>query len=242
MSAAVASVVELRARDVVSYAPKPVGTPTAQQFAAFEVVFDHFNSELFGATLPPVMLAFAKKPKSIGYYRHNAWRRPGEEAGSVSEIALCPDGLTREERAVASTIVHEMVHHWQCVEGKPSRRGYHNAEWANRMEALGLMPSNTGEPDGRRTGQRMTHYVIAKGAFERAFEKLDRTVLLPFIAGSPSPTSKPAPTTTDPSKTKFTCPCCGDIARGKPTLMIACRKCETPFVLDGASPSRDADD
>jgi hypothetical protein len=37
------------------------------------------------------------------------------------------------------------------------------------MERIGLMPSATGAPGGRRTGQRMTHYIIRGGLFDRAF-------------------------------------------------------------------------
>jgi len=33
------------------------------------------------------------------------------------------------------------------------------------MESIGLMPSDTGEPGGKRTGQRMSDYPIEGGAF-----------------------------------------------------------------------------
>jgi hypothetical protein len=68
--------------------------------------------------------------------------------------------------------VHEMVHHWQAHRGDPRRGRYHNHEWADRMEARGLMPSHTGEPGGRRVGQRVTHYIIAGGRFEQVCDDL----------------------------------------------------------------------
>ena len=37
-----------------------------------------------------------------------------------------------------------MTHVWQHQHGKPSSRGYHNREWAAKMKAIGLQPSNTG--------------------------------------------------------------------------------------------------
>src|SRR5262245_50122233 len=55
-----------------------------------------------------------------------------------------------------------MVHCWQEHFGKPGRARYHNHEWADKMEALGLMPSDTGEENGKRVGQRVRHYVIPK--------------------------------------------------------------------------------
>ena len=49
-----------------------------------------------------------------------------------------PDILSRPIEESMGTLVHEMVHFWQQEFGTPSRRGYHNREWADKMEALGL--------------------------------------------------------------------------------------------------------
>jgi hypothetical protein len=57
-----------------------------------------------------------------------------------------------------------MVHQEQKHFGKPSRNGYHNKQWSRWMERIGLVPSATGAPGGKRTGQRMTHYIIRGGA------------------------------------------------------------------------------
>ena len=57
--------------------------------------------------------------------------------------------------------------------GSPSRNGYHNREWAGLMERVGLVPSDTGAPGWKRTGQRMTHYVAEDGPFARAFAARD---------------------------------------------------------------------
>ena len=56
--------------------------------------------------------------------------------------------------------------------GAPTRSGYHNREWAARMETLGLIPSDTGRPGGKRTGQSMGHYVSDGGPFEQAAKLL----------------------------------------------------------------------
>nr|WP_025465377.1 SprT-like domain-containing protein [Acinetobacter baumannii] len=73
---------------------------------------------------------------------------------------------------VLQTLVHEMVHAWQFHFGKPGRRGYHNKEWADKMEAIGLMPSSTGKPGGARTGEKMADYAIPGGLFMQATDKL----------------------------------------------------------------------
>ena len=73
----------------------------------------------------------------------------------------------------SSTLAHEMAHAWQYHFGKPSAEaGYHNVEWGTKMEEIGLMPSNTGEPGGKRTGQQMTHYIVEDGPFAEAASDL----------------------------------------------------------------------
>ena len=52
--------------------------------------------------------------------------------------------------------------------GNPGRGRYHNHEWADKMEALGLMPTDSGEPGGRRVGQCVTHYIMEGGRFTLA--------------------------------------------------------------------------
>ena len=43
------------------------------------------------------------------------------------------------------------------------------------MKEVGLYPSDTHEPGGKETGQRMGHYVIEGGLFAVAFAKLQAT-------------------------------------------------------------------
>ena len=45
-------------------------------------------------------------------------------------------------------------------------------EWAEKMDAVGLGPSDTGKPGGNRTGESMTHFIIKDGAYAQAARKL----------------------------------------------------------------------
>ena len=46
--------------------------------------------------------------------------------------------------------------------------GYHNKEWAAKMREIGLMPTDTGQPGGKDTGQKVTHFIEPGGRFEQA--------------------------------------------------------------------------
>ena len=130
-------------------------SPTQAQYGAYNLAFDHFNRELFAGKLAPCLLNFSRKARTNGFFSADRWSsRDGRD--TTHEISLNPDLLAREPVAIMGTLVHEMVHLWQQEFGSPSRSTYHNVEWANRMEKVGLMPSNTGQPGGKRTGQRMT--------------------------------------------------------------------------------------
>jgi len=86
----------------------------------------------------------------------------------TDEIALNPEYFfERREGEILQTLVHEMVYLWQEHFGKPGRRGYDNPEWARKMEGIGLMPSSTGKPGGKKSGGKVGDYVIAGGCFEK---------------------------------------------------------------------------
>ena len=56
--------------------------------------------------------------------------------------------------------------HLECfVKGLHGRGGYHNKAWALCMESKGLIPSTTGQPGGKQTGDAVTHYINPTGLF-----------------------------------------------------------------------------
>ncbi len=206
--------------------------PTVDQFAAFQGMYDYFNRTLFAGELQPVILNFSRAAGSLGFFAPERWEQADK---TTHEISLNPAHLsTRDPRDVASTLAHEMAHCWQQQHGTPSARGYHNKEWAKKMDAIGLVPSDTGKPGGARVGFRMTHYIADAGPFARAFERMPRAFLLPWSSwepdggrrkkGSPSPSPK--------SKIKYTCPSCGANAWGKPDLNLVCGDDNDPMTAE----------
>jgi hypothetical protein len=85
---------------------------------------------------------------------------------AIDEIALNPQYFYESDIKVLQTLVHEMVHMWQKYFGTPSRSGYHNREWANKMESVGLIPSHNGLPGGNKIGQNMNDYIHPNGSFD----------------------------------------------------------------------------
>lgn len=145
--------------------------PTIEAYAELQQAYEHFNTQLFEGKLPFCLITFQREKRTYGYFSHRRFvRRSGEQTDEIAMnpcyFSVCPI----EE--VMSTLVHEMAHLWQYHFGTPGRRAYHNAQWADFMESIGLMPSDTGQPGGRRVGEHMADYIIAGGRFEQACRQL----------------------------------------------------------------------
>lgn len=144
-----------------------MNTPTHSFYRYLEAAYDHFNIVLFNGALPTCLLTVQREKSVMGYFSANRWTDP--QGRVVHEIAVNPAYFARHNlMEVMQTLVHEMVHNWQHCFGKPSRNGYHNREWAQKMDQIGLVPSSTGRPGGKRIGQKVSDYPKPGGAFERA--------------------------------------------------------------------------
>ena len=207
--------------------------PTLEQYRKYQAAYDYFNKTLFAGKLRPCLLVFkdrrAKKGGIVlGHFGPNRWTSAAGD--TCHEISLNPDVLTRPLWDTMSTLVHEMAHQWQQDHGTPPRAGYHDREWARKMEEIGLVPSNTGAPGGRKTGQQMDHYVDEAGAFKRALDAMPEAITLPWTSGLPVVLGgKEKAKAKAKNKVKYTCPGCDANAWGKPGLNIVCGECEEPF-------------
>ena len=204
-----------------------MSNPTNDQMDALTRAYDHYNKELFGGRLTTCMVTMQRHRQAYGFYAPEGFRQRELTSGSrrktTDEIAINPDTMNRPVDEVLSTLVHEMVHLWQEHEGKPGRGRYHNKQWADKMEEVGLIPSHTGMPGGRRTGDRMTHYIAAGGGFSVSTKRLlDSGWKLEWTGGG-----RPAPEKEKKiSKVKFTCPDCEQNAWAKPTANLMCGSCQ----------------
>jgi len=213
----------------VSYNAKITGdfdATTLELFGALQNAYNDFRKHLFNNRLSKVVLTLNRDSHSWGYYQHRGWVKEG----SINRPEINnPFGLYRESKIVMSTLVHEMVHHQQYQFGKPGRGRYRNKQFAQLMIAVGLVCSSTGRPEGKQTGDRMSHYLDDAGAFAKVFAAMPKEYLLPFKPyyhdsqrALPNRTASGA---ADNSKTKFTCTNCGNAAWGKPSLNIICGDC-----------------
>lgn len=210
--------------------------PTATIADELQRAFDFYNGELFDGMLPDCVLKFHRNPRALGYFWAARYKSTDEH--DAHELALNPDHIReRSLEEALSTLVHEMVHLWQQEFGKPGRKGYHNRQWADQMDSVGLTPTDTGQEGGKRTGQKMTHMIVAGGPFATATAKLLATGFALTWASFPAPKAESKTT-----RSKYVCPDCDTAVWGKPGLRIECQPCGREMIGDGDTTDRERED
>lgn len=194
---------------------------TVDTYSALQAAYDHFNKELFDGELPECLITLAYQRSARGYFRDEPFRERTEKAKKIKkidEIALNPFTFSdRTDREILSTLVHEQVHLWQHHFGTVSKT-HHNREWADKMEEIGLIPTSTGAPGGKRTGRRVTHMIEDKGPYDRAWARCKVKI---NWNGLMQETSKKAR-----KRTKYCCPECEANAYGKEGMNLVCGDCD----------------
>jgi hypothetical protein len=151
--------------------------PTQETYDELQRAFDHFNTELFEGRLPQCLITLSRQHDTYGYFSANQFVNLGEEGKGeyCHEITLNPSYFAiRSIPESLSVMAREMVSLDQLLntEGKPPRRRYRNREWADMCEAIGLMPTDTGKPGGKRVGDSVDTYIIEDGPFDVSSAKL----------------------------------------------------------------------
>jgi hypothetical protein len=211
--------------------------PTRITYLALSDVYSFFNERLFGNRLPYCLITYQRHRSAAGFF---AAKRFTTRDGTAftDEIALNPaEFKTHKTEEILSTLAHEMTHLQQQHHfGHPSRSGYHNGEWAGLMLAIGLIPSDTGEPGGKQTGQSVSHYIEPGGPFDVASVELikagfdfrfvdDIPELAPTGADDGEVENAPDRQPASKNKTGYICPTCGLLAWAKPSVNLVCGDC-----------------
>jgi predicted SprT family Zn-dependent metalloprotease len=225
-----------------------VKTETEAMYSTIQAAFDFFNQTLFRGELPYPIFTLQRKNKAAGYYSQRRFKEIGGDR-YVDEIALNPNHFVAHgEMENMQTLVHEMCHMWQFLFGKPSRRSYHNREFAEKMRSVGLMPSSTGAVGGDQVGQNMSDYPIEGGVFIQAFESWQETgesirwaSLEAFMESGEAvnPTGQPGgeiksdgkKARNKKNKYKFECDSCNQRAWAKESALLICGICQEPMEL-----------
>lgn len=204
-------------------------TPSELMYGEFQRAFDFFNERLFGNALPHPLITLKVKPKSLGHFAYERFAERADTTAKAHEIAMNPLAFAyRPLPDTLSTLVHEMVHLRQYVEGKACRPGYHDKVWAEMMIEVGLHPSDTALPGGAMVGQKMSHFILEGGPFDLCCtELLSEGFTLTFADAGAYDRKAVRP---KQDRVKFTCAACEMNAWAKPAANLVCGDCDVPML------------
>lgn len=227
------------------YAFADEADPTGQMYPACAQLVAYFNFSLFEGQAPPTLIRLQRSgSRKIARYSSERFcsdsgsRTCGELA--INPTLLAESSLRKVCEAIASELgmaVDENHRRLANPSAKPRRSDYRPMSWGRLMLKVGLRPSD-GTPEQKMTGWNVSVSSIPGGVFDQAFVVLKRerfhfpwAETLPEeddiefcsdgIAGLSSILTKPK----DPSKARFVCPNCGQIARANlRTASLLCGK------------------
>ncbi len=147
-------------------------TPTIELYSALLDLYRYLNKSLFNDELPEVIFTNQRHAKVTGHFAYKRWINNDNQI--CHEISINPSYVSKANLIdLMQTLVHEMCHCWQYEYGKRQKQpGYHNFQWAEKMIALGLKPTDDGTKDGNIIGFKMYDYPIADGKFLQVCQEL----------------------------------------------------------------------
>jgi hypothetical protein len=199
---------------------------TKELYEALNNAYSYFNKGLFKGELPEVVLTLRRARMAKGMAASSIWKKSNGKVNKYfHEISISPYWLLEPLIKVYSTLVHEQCHIWQFEYGKPGKYGYHNLQWARKMEEVGLTPSTTGKEGGKKTGYSLSHYVTPSGKYEELFKTLPKKCYLPSVSieGNYKPDNRR-------NKVKYHCCNCNYSVWGKQDLSLICGCCKNHLI------------
>lgn len=199
-------------------------------------MFDLLNDVFFESALSRPVLTIQSTPKAYGHFtlREDTWI---SKNGSSHEINIGAGTLARPIEEVAATLLHEMVHYSNYVNGIQdcSRGGtYHNKRFKETAESKGLIVNYSDRYGWAHTepADALLSFVLEYGLTDILINRNETMGLR--ITGTGTHSGISGGSVTKKSSTrKYVCPCCGNSVRATKTVRIACMDCDEQLMLVG---------
>lgn len=192
----------------------------ANTITTLEMVFEELNKKYFNGELHKPVITIQSDTTKGAYgwcTSYKAWK-DGEVENY--EINLCAEYLDRGIKALAETMLHEMVHLDNVNKGiqDTSNNGfYHNTKYRKTAEEHGLIVKKDA-----KYGWCITELNEESEAFIDSLNLEEVTIVRKKI-DKQKKTSKN-------NSIKYVCPCCGAIVRATRPVMVGCMGCNEMMI------------
>ena len=204
--------------------------------AYLNTIFDLLNARYFESALSRPIITIQSTPKAYGHYTlYDAWSVDGDKG--MREINIGAGTLSRPIENVVATLLHEMVHYWNDLNGvKDCSRGntYHNKNFKAKAEACGLIIEHHPTYGWSITSpsDELLEFCIDNDLREIRLCRNDADFSrVPGTGTHAGTLSGNGGFNKKSSTRKYVCPCCGMSVRATRNVNIACMDCEEQLVL-----------
>ena len=191
-------------------------------------IFDLLNEAYFENTLSRPTITIQSTPKAYGHFslREDTWV---SKLGATHEINIGAGTLARPIEEVASTLLHEMVHYYNHVQGiQDCSRGntYHNRKFKAAAEARGLNVKHHDKYGWTITSPSddLLQFCLDNDLSDILINRNEFFGYRVTGTGTHSGTPTPPPPRTSSTR-KYLCPCCGNSVRATKQVNIGCLDC-----------------
>ena len=199
-------------------------------------VFDLLNAEYFESALIRPTITIQSTPRAYGHFTLNddTWV---STIGGSHEINIGAGTLARPIEEVCATLLHEMVHYYNYVNGiQDCSRGntYHNKRFKQAAEQRGLTVEHSEKYGWSHTSptEELLDFVISNGLTDILINRNEQGFFR--VGGGTGTHSGGADITGRPPRTsstrKYVCLCCGMSVRATRTVRIACIDCQEQMI------------
>ena len=199
-------------------------------------VFDLLNAEYFESALTRPTITIQSTPRAYGHFTLNddTWV---STIGGSHEINIGAGTLARPIEEVCATLLHEMVHYYNYVNGiQDCSRGntYHNKRFKQAAEQRGLTVEHSEKYGWSHTSptEELLDFVINNGLTDILINRNEQGFFR--VGGGTGTHSGGADITGRPPRTsstrKYVCLCCGMSVRATKTVRIACIDCAEQMI------------
>ena len=199
-------------------------------------VFDLLNREFFENALSRPTITIQSTPKAYGHFslRDDTWI---SKNGQTHEINIGAGTLARPIEEVAATLLHEMVHYYNHINGvQDCSRGstYHNRKFRDSALEHGLLVRCHDKYGWAITSPSdlLLQFCLDNDLTDILINRNDFFCYRGTGDGTRG-TAPPTLITKTSSTRKYICPCCNSSVRATRLVNIACMDCQKPMVLAG---------
>ena len=199
-------------------------------------IFDLLNERFFENALARPTITIQSTPKAYGHFSLQAdtWV---STIGATHEINIGAGTLARPIELVVATLLHEMVHYYNYVNGvQDCSRGntYHNKVFKKEAEARGLIVERSDKYGWSKTSPSDTllEFVLDNDLTDILLNRNEFTSFqIPGTGTHNGGLDLTINTKKKSSTRKYVCPCCGMSVRATREVHIACMDCGEQMIV-----------